>query len=202
MIIGSSTAPASGLAATFQINGQGGGDSLIINDAFSSTGRTISLNGATSTVSGLGGPITYGTLESLELFAGTGADTINISGTAAALTSVYAGDGADTVNFANGASLSGGLLDGGAGTDTIDYTAYTSPVTVDLNEPSGNPGTATGTGGLRGFENATGGSEHGRFDRQQRRQHPARRRERRHSDRRPGRRPTFRRRGRRRPDLE
>lgn len=134
VIIGSNAAPASGLATVFQINGQGGGDSLTINDSTDTTARTINVNGASSTVTGLSGQITYGTLESLTVNAGSGADTINISGTAAAPTSINAGDGADTVNFANGATLSGGLLDGGAGTDTIDYTAYNTSVTVDLND--------------------------------------------------------------------
>ena len=98
------------------------------------TYSTLIFDGGTSTVSGLGGPITYGTLEALNLFAGTGSETIDISGTAAALTSVNTGDGEDTVNFADGASLSGGLLDGGAGTDLVDYSAYTTPIEVDLAE--------------------------------------------------------------------
>lgn len=120
---------------TFQINGQGGADRLRIVNSVS---PTTNLNGATSTVSGAGGsltgPITYGTIEALDVFTGHVDDTINISGTAAATTSVFTGDGNDTVNFADGASLSGGLVDGGGGgTDTLNYSAYTTPVTVDLN---------------------------------------------------------------------
>jgi hypothetical protein len=134
VVIGTNSAPASALAVTFQITGQGGGDSLVIDDSVSATGRTITVNGATSTVSGFGGPITYASVESVEVFAGTGADTINISGTAGPLTSVNAGGGTDTVSFASGATLSGGLLDGGGGTDTIDYSAYTTGVNVNLNE--------------------------------------------------------------------
>jgi hypothetical protein len=134
VVIGTNAAPASTLATSFQINGQGGGDSLVVNDSGSATGRAINLNAAFSIVSGFGGQITYGTLESLALFAGSGADTINISGTATAPTSINAGGGDDTVNFANAATLSGGLLDGGGGTDTVDYSAYTIPVTVNLTE--------------------------------------------------------------------
>jgi len=134
VVIGSNTAPVSGIAASFQINGQGGGDNLVVNDAASATGRSINVNNSISIVSGFGGQITYGTVEKLDIFAGSGADTINILGIAAAVTSVNTGGGSDNVLFANGASLSGGLLDGGAGTDTVDYTAYTTPVSVDLNE--------------------------------------------------------------------
>jgi hypothetical protein len=120
-------------AATFQINGQGGADRLGI----SSLSPTTNLDNATSTVSqaggsSLAGPVTYGTIEALDVFTGTGDDMINISGTAAAMTSVFTGDGNNTVNFADGASLSGGLLVGGE-TDTVNYSAYTTPVTVDLN---------------------------------------------------------------------
>src|SRR5206468_1649852 len=61
--IGSASAPASGLAASFQVNGQGGSDMLTIDDTADATARTVSINGTTSTITGLGGPITYGTLE-------------------------------------------------------------------------------------------------------------------------------------------
>ncbi len=56
--------------------------------------------------------------------------------------------GGDGVVFAFGV----GLLDGHDGSDTIDYTPYTTPVNVDLTG-----GSATGTGGISNFENATGG---------------------------------------------
>jgi hypothetical protein len=131
--IGSASAPASGLAASFQINGQGGADSLVINDTADSTARTISITGATSTLSGLSGPVTYGTLESVTVNAGSGGDTINVLGTQAALTNVFGGGGNDTVAFGNAATLSGGLVDGGPGTNTLDYSAYTTAVSVDLS---------------------------------------------------------------------
>ncbi|MGQ0657523.1 MAG: beta strand repeat-containing protein [Chromatiales bacterium] len=48
-----------------------------------------------------------------------------------------------------------GTLDGGAGTDTLDYSAYTTfLVTVDLLA-----GTATATGGIANFENVTGSAD-------------------------------------------
>src|SRR6478672_4508280 len=132
--IGSNSAGASSLAASFQINGQGGGDSLVVNDSTNAVPHTVAVSSGTSMVTGLGGPVTYGTVEKVDIFTGVGDDTINISGTAVAITSVNAGGGSDTVNFADGANLFGGLLDGGGGTDTVDYGAYTSSVVVDLNE--------------------------------------------------------------------
>jgi hypothetical protein len=134
VVIGTNASPASTLAASFQINGQSGGDKLVINDSADATGRTITLNSTTSKITGIGGPITHGTLESITLHAGTGADTINIVGTSAAatLTSILAGGGDDKIVFGNGATLSGGYIDGGPGTNTLDYSSYTTPVAVDF----------------------------------------------------------------------
>jgi Ca2+-binding RTX toxin-like protein len=61
------------------------------------------------------------------------------------------GAGEDTFVFADGGSISG-VIDGGGGTNTLDYSAYTADVTVDLEA-----GTATGTGGVSNIQNVTGG---------------------------------------------
>jgi hypothetical protein len=119
--------------ATFQINGEGGGDRLEIRDSPAAS-KTINLNGATSTVSGMGGLITYGTLEVLDLDLAYPKCVLNISGTAAARTTVRLFGGGNTVNFADGATLSGGFLAGNSGNDTLNYSAYTTPVSVDSTE--------------------------------------------------------------------
>jgi hypothetical protein len=133
LTVGSASAPASGLAVTFSFDGQGGGDTLQIEDGADATARAIGVVGATSAITGLGGQITYANLERANLNAGSGGDTITITGTTAALTSINAGGGNDTVVFGDGASLRGGLLDGGTGTNSLDYSAWTSPVSVDLS---------------------------------------------------------------------
>src|SRR5262249_9946254 len=116
------------------INGEGGNDLLVINDSADATGRTISIDGATSTIDlGPSGAITYGTLENVTVNAGSGGDTINVTGPQAAATDINADGGSDTVAFGDGASLSGGFVDGGAGTNTLDYSAYTTSVTVNLS---------------------------------------------------------------------
>ncbi|MCS6813092.1 MAG: hypothetical protein NZ772_05905, partial [Cyanobacteria bacterium] len=61
------------------------------------------------------------------------------------------GSGSDVFVFADGATVSG-IVDGGAGVDRLDYSAYTTPVTVNLAN-----NTATGTGGIRNIEGLTGG---------------------------------------------
>ncbi|HXF83080.1 MAG TPA: LEPR-XLL domain-containing protein, partial [bacterium] len=72
-----------------------------------------------------------------------------------ALAGVEALDGGADVDefvFGDGADF-GGTLDGGAGADRIDYSAYTSPVSVDLAT-----GAATGTAGTAGIDAITGGA--------------------------------------------
>ncbi len=60
------------------------------------------------------------------------------------------GSGDDTVVFADGASVAG-TLDGGPGVDTLDYSAYTTPLFVNLAT-----GVATGTAGVSNFEDLVG----------------------------------------------
>jgi hypothetical protein len=64
-----------------------------------------------------------------------------------------AGNGKDTFHFTNGAALDG-FIGGGGGFDTLDYSAYTTPVFVNLTT-----GTATGVGaGVYNIYRVIGGS--------------------------------------------
>jgi hypothetical protein len=63
--------------------------------------------------------------------------------------------GASTFVFADQASLTGSII--GSGADTLDYTAYTTSVVVDLQT-----GQATGVGGtVSGIQNVLGGTGNG-----------------------------------------
>jgi hypothetical protein len=85
-----------------------------------------------------------GTLSS-SLLAGT----VTFSGAS----NLYGGNGADTFVFADGAGVDG-TIDGGGGTNSLDYSAYSSSVLVDLQT-----GFATGvSGGIANIQNVTGGS--------------------------------------------
>ena len=84
------------------------------------------------------------------LIGGSGADTFNIVG---ALTyNLRGGVGDDAFVVAVGATLNG-TIDGNAGTDLLDYSAFTTAVNVNLALH-----TATNTAGVFGIENVTGGS--------------------------------------------
>jgi Ca2+-binding RTX toxin-like protein len=62
--------------------------------------------------------------------------------------------GNDTYVFGNGGKVTG-VLDGGTGTNTLDYSAYTTPVVVNLALAAP---TATGTLGVVNIQNVTGGA--------------------------------------------
>lgn len=62
------------------------------------------------------------------------------------------GSAADTFTFQTNGSVAG-VINGGAGTDRLNYSALATAVTVNLTL-----GTATRTGGVSGVENVTGGS--------------------------------------------
>lgn len=83
-----------------------------------------------------------------------------------ALDSVTGGGGSDRFVFDDGASIAG-ILDGGGipalGLDhanTLDYTAYTTPVSVDIGSAGvwGAVGMATGTLGVKSLMHVVGGS--------------------------------------------
>ena len=86
------------------------------------------------------GPFTLdiGGVEFLQVDGKLGDDTFVI-GDLSMVTGLQAvdllgGDGNDAFAFATeGGSVLGGSIDGGAGSDTISYNGYTSPVTVDLD---------------------------------------------------------------------
>ena len=62
------------------------------------------------------------------------------------------GAGADLFVFADGAGITG-MIEGGGGINTLDFSAYTTDVHVNLNA-----GTATGTGGISNIQNVIGGA--------------------------------------------
>ena len=71
---------------------------------------------------------------------------------------IIGGAGSNTFAFDDQGSFNG-TINGGTGTsNTIDYSAYTTGVTVNLNaNPSTGFGAATGTAGIKNIQNITGG---------------------------------------------
>ncbi len=150
-----------GAGVTGTIEGRGGSNALDYSSYTS--GVTVNLGDGTATGAG-------GISNIQNATGGTGNDTLigpdadttwDIEGTDtgdvagvhfAGIENLTGGTGADTFVFADGSGVSG-VIDGGGGINTLDYSAYTTDVTVDLEA-----GAATSTGGVANIQNVTGGS--------------------------------------------
>ena len=67
------------------------------------------------------------------------------------------GSGADTFHFSNGKSVSG-KIDGGGGTNWLDYSSYTTSVSVDLSANAATGVFGGAFGGIAHIENVRGGT--------------------------------------------
>jgi len=141
------------------IDGQGGSNTL----DYSGYGTAVTVDLQNSTATGLG---SFSSIQALTgssyadtligpdtdtvfrlTAAGTG--TVNDSFSFAGIENLRGGSAADRFEFADGVTLAGSV-DGGAGSDTLDYSAYLTPATMVLTGLGGIDvfaGTATAVGG-------------------------------------------------------
>jgi Ca2+-binding RTX toxin-like protein len=140
------------------VTNQTGATELTVDDSAATAGRAITI--ADGTIDGIApatiayAPMIHNTPVIIK--SGNGADTFSIASAASVPPKwLMSGGGDDRFVFADGATLSSlGKIDGGDGIDTLDYSAYTSSVSVFA-------GSATGTqspGGIANIEGAIGGS--------------------------------------------
>jgi Ca2+-binding RTX toxin-like protein len=125
------------------VSGLGGDDEFWFDPAISTP---ISIDG------GPGNNTLHGPEQSLTwAFSGTNAGQVgNVA--FQSIANFVGGGQADTFQFADGAQITG-TIDGGGGTDTLDFSGYSTGVTVNLLA-----GTATGVGGtVRNINNVVGG---------------------------------------------
>lgn len=79
----------------------------------------------------------------LTIATGNDGETVTVAGLYSGFTArinVNGGGGSDTLRLGNGESLRGGSFNGGAGADTLDYAAYTTPIAVNLGSNAPAPG--------------------------------------------------------------
>jgi Ca2+-binding RTX toxin-like protein len=131
------------------LNGGSGGNTFNVQSL--SSDLTLALNGGSGTNT-LQGPNSDTTWQITGSNAGSFTGGVSFT----AMQNLIGGAGADTFVFADGASVSG-TIDGGGGTNTLDYSAYASSnVLVNLQT-----GFATGVGGgianIQNAKGATGG---------------------------------------------
>ena len=119
------------IAALLTVNGNGGGDTLNVDDGVDGAGNTGVLTATAITQLGMGGSITYGTVQTLTIGLGSGGDGFTIQSTHGGTTNLNTNNGADTVHV-NSAS---GILNvvGGNGTDTFNVNATNSSSVSTLN---------------------------------------------------------------------
>jgi Ca2+-binding RTX toxin-like protein len=145
-----------GITSTVTVDGGAGADAIVLLDTGTSSGRGYVITDAD--VSRVAFQVLrYFSSESLTLNAGNFADTVTVNSTSATTpVAVNTGGGSDVIKLGGPdttALKSFPTVDGQGGTDTIDYSAFTRAVRVNLGA-----GTATGLASLANVENATGGS--------------------------------------------
>jgi hypothetical protein len=170
--VGDINDPLSGIQGPVWVEGASGSYTLAVDDeadtapaTYEVTSITISGGGSAAIVHLASEPPASATLTGgagdNTLVAGSGVNGWHITGRNAGSAGIVSftkigsltGSGDyDTFQFANGASVSG-VIDGGAGTNTLDYSQYTSGIAVNLTA-----GTATGTGGIRNIQKVVGTS--------------------------------------------
>lgn len=117
------------------------GDSISL--AISAGNLVVSVNSTSTTYRNfVGGPIASSGIDRVSVNSDAGNDTVTVSSTEATLpTDIATGANDDSVIFADGVLLNGGTINGGTETDTLNYGAYSTAVTVNLG---------LGTTGLNG----------------------------------------------------
>ena len=141
------------------------GDVLNINDQGNAVGVTYAVAAASISRTG-SGTINYGTVETLNLNAGSGNNTVNAATTADSVnTTINGGSGTDSITLTTTGTASSVVVNGDAGNDTISYTA-TGAGGATLIDGGADNDTVTGSGsgdnvtilGGTGNDSLTGGS--------------------------------------------
>jgi hypothetical protein len=167
---GGSTSTLDPVQAALTIDSQSSQTALNVNDQGSTTGQTYTLTSTTLSRSGAA-PITYDPVTNLNINAGSGNDSIVVTGTAPGTLVTFNGDGGtntlkgpdftsrfnitslnggtignvtfssvqnlvggsapDVFAFQTGGGLNGSI-NGGTGTNKLDYSAYRGNIAVDL----------------------------------------------------------------------
>jgi len=127
-------------------------DTFTFNGAFQMSGATgIDGNGGTNTITGPNvintWSVTANDVGSINPTGASGATTFTT------IQNLIGGTNNDTFNLGDGVGITGTIDGGGGATNTIDYSAYTTPVTVNLATPS-----ATNVGSFTDIQSFVGGT--------------------------------------------
>lgn len=154
IIVGSFAGSLDNVRGRLRVYGDTGTDRLTIDDSAATTPHAYGVTEGDAVRGGAGGTGVIGDVgvEDRLIRTGRADDLILLPESLSSSARIESGAGNDTLALANGARLDGSF-DGGAGSDLLDHSLRTSPVTVDLGT-----GTATAvSGGIRAVEQAAGG---------------------------------------------
>jgi hypothetical protein len=133
------------IAAALTINGDGGLDRLTIDNRSDATDRTGSLSATKFTGFGLGGALTYGSLEALTIRLGGGPNTLAVTGTHAGTTAIATGDGADSISVQRIAGMT--TISTAGGDDTLVVGSLAPAAGGNVNGIAGSLSLDAGGGG-------------------------------------------------------
>ncbi len=143
------------LSNSFTIDGTLTGSPTTVTGGTADDSFTLGSATAAVAINGVSGNNTLTGADATNTWSITGANagTVNANATFTNVENLIGGSGSDAFVFATAGSLSGDI-DGGAGTNTLDYHLFSTPVFVNLGS-----GTATAIGGtFSSIENVVGGS--------------------------------------------
>jgi Ca2+-binding RTX toxin-like protein len=130
----------------------GANDTLVFDDSANPTPSTYTVGGTSVSRDGLA-PVSFGAgFEEVRLLVGTGANTIAPTATNVRV-DVVGNAAADRLVMPDGLTVPRVNFDGAGGQNVIDYSAFTTPVTVDLTA-----GTGTGIGQIKSVQTVLGGA--------------------------------------------
>jgi hypothetical protein len=147
--------PGDTFASTITVHGEGDVDFVQLNVGGAGA-DTVTIHGDVADVPG-GGHVGWDdSTDQVNVRTGGGSDTVNVvSSPTSPQVLVYAEGGDDALRLVGGMGLGpGGVFRGGPGTDTLDYSAYTTPVTVDLGKTAEFDAALTGGNAVPANANA------------------------------------------------
>jgi hypothetical protein len=124
--VSSSSNTLDGIQGPLTVNGQGGTNTLYLNDPGTTAAKTYTLTATTLARTGAA-LITFGNVQSLTVNGGSGGNTINVQGTASGTAVTFSTDaGSDAITVGSAANtldgIQGGLIiNGQAGTNTLTF---------------------------------------------------------------------------------
>ncbi len=156
---GSPGSPASDIDTIIVILDDSASDTLQVDNSTDAAPRNYTIG--TGQIEGAGGEtIAYsGGLGAPSVLAGTDEDHVDLNPGTGNNAAADGGEGDDTILLPAGRAATGGQLVGGEGADTLDYSAFTTPVIVGPPGAAPDyPASATGTGQVASMENFIGGA--------------------------------------------